>query len=59
MVPVALVALTNAGGQSLVKAVIFGRKTIEWVTVVALADEMEVLQCTNAAKAPGCLSSAS
>ncbi len=58
MVPVALVALTKAGGQSLMKAVIFGKKTIAWVTVV-LADEMEVLQCTNAANAPGCWSNAS
>ena len=43
MVPLALVALTRAGGHWLVKAVIFGRKTTECVTVV-LAEEMEVLQ---------------
>ena len=50
--PVALVALTRAGGHSLVNLVIFGRKTMEWVTVV-LAEEMEVLKCRKEEKSPG------
>ena len=56
-VPVALVALTSAGGHSLVNLVIFGKKTMECVTVV-LAEEIEVLKCRKGEKSPGCSSSA-
>ncbi len=50
--PIALVALTRAGGHSLVKFVIFGRNTMECVTVV-LAEEIDVLKWRKLANLAG------